>query len=416
MRSMPCVRRWRQHRLRLDPSLPSFSLSKTFHPHLLNRHGIFFELGPGTYAVQNALCHEPWWIFGEDGDLSGSGLMRPRRINSGVYTLDWQSDELASEARSAETLPEIPDGFYSGRQFIFPAMHAADGLLCRAPRLLEPALARICGRDVGTLLGQPRLWIKVPLPPGLPSLHHAVNNILLHTMTASNIFCRNQSVHFERDGVSIPVVREGTTPEFLVAPLSVTSAENDPYELGFTPQRSSISGWYEIYNNRLTLHPGHHRDGSPHTTANVRLWLTNGELGNHVGPGDITGFANAATLHHMRLAPFTAAAGGSNGEDYASEERRFSTALLTRGRIVTRKDLEEAALALDRRILLASTRSAVERRDEGLRRVEHLQLTLDSSAFTKPEIELPLLRSQIELSLRSKLVHGLALEVSFQWN
>ena len=148
----------------------------------------------------------------------------------------------------------------------------------------------------------------------------------------------------------------------------------------------------------------------------MRLWLTNGELGNRVGPGDITGFANGATLHHMRIAPFTAAAGGSNGEDYASEERRFSTALLTRGRIVTRKDLEEAALALDRRILSAAIRSAVERRDEGLRRVEHLELALDSSAFAKPEIELPLLRSQIETSLRSKLVHGLALEVSFQWN
>ena len=181
----------------LGPQPAIFLAIENLPPTLLNRHGIFFELGPGTYAVQNALCHEPWWIFGTDGDLSGSGLMRPRRVNSGVYTLDWQSENATSEAQSSETLPEIPDGFYSGRQFIFPNMHAADGLLCRAPRLIEPALARICGRGIESLLEQPRIWIKVPLPPGVPALHHAINNILLHTMTASNIFCRNQSVHFE---------------------------------------------------------------------------------------------------------------------------------------------------------------------------------------------------------------------------
>jgi hypothetical protein len=342
--------------------------------------------------------------------------MRPRRINSGLYKLDWQSADLSSEISGEDALPEIPDGFYSGRQFIFPRMTGSENLLCRSPRHLEPALARLCGGNVDAFLREPRLWIKVPMPPGIPALHHALNNILLHTMTASNIFCRNQSVNFARNGVSVPVVREGNTPEFLVAPLSVTSAENDPYELGFKPQRGGVSGWYELHNNRLTLHPGHHPDGSRHTVANVRLWLTNGELGNHVGPGDITGFASAASLHHIRIAPLTGAAGGSNGEEHASEERRFSAALLTRGRIVTCKDLEDSALALDRRILFANIHSAVERRDEGLRRVEHLRLTLDPSAFSEPDIELPTLRSQVELSLRSRLVHGLALEVSFQWN
>jgi hypothetical protein len=399
----------------LGPQPALYLAIENLPPALLSRHGIFFELGPGTYAVQNALCHEPWWFFGPAGELSGSGLMRPRCVNGGVYRLDWQCRTIPDPGEH-DALAEIPEGFYSGRQFHFPVMQPGEEHLCRVPRLLEPALARICGRDVETLLQLPRIWIKVPMPPGIPMLHHAVNNILLHTMTASNIFCRNQSIRFERDGVSIPVTREGGMPEFLVAPLSVTSVENDPYEMGSRPQRSSISGWYEVHNNRLTVHAGHNRDGSRHQAANVRLWLTNGELGNRVGPGDITGFANAATLHHIRLAPFSAAAGGSNGEDYASEERRFSAALLTRGRIVTRRDLEEAALALDRRILSANTRSAVERRDHGLRRVEHLLLTLDSHAFTQPESELPLLRSQIELSLRSKLVEGLILEVSFQWS
>ena len=400
-------------------------------PGLLNRHSIFFELGPGTYAIQAALASEPWWIFGPNGELAGTGLMRPRRINSGVFQLDWQrAGEGAAEAETP--LPEIPDGFYSGRQFLFPAMgpeidqaagqaegHGGDagsGLLCRAPRLLEPALARICGRSVEALLEQPRLWIKIPMPPGIPALHHALNNILLHTMTASNVFARNQTVEFERDGISLPVARTGGTPEFLVAPIAVTSSANDPYEPGSRPQGGVGKGWFEIHNNRMTLHPGLNAEGAPDHAANVRLWLTNGSLGNRVGPGDITGFTNSATLQHTRVVPFTAAAGGTDGEDFANEERRFAEALLTRGRIVTRKDLEAAALAIDRRILLAETRSGIERGRDGLRRVERLELTLDAEGFSKPELELPALQQQVERSLRSRLVHGLELEVEFVWS
>ena len=146
------------------------------------------------------------------------------------------------------------------------------------------------------------------------------------------------------------------------------------------------------------------------------MWLTNGALGNRVGPGDITGFSNSAAQQHTRVIPFTAAAGGTDGEDFANEERRFAEALLTRGRIVTRRDLETAALAIDRRILCAQTQSGIRRFEDGLRRVEKLELTLDSNGFSKPELELPALKGQVESSLRSRLVHGVALEVLFLWS
>ena len=195
----------------------------------------------------------------------------------------------------------------------------------------------------------------------------------------------------------------------------MTSETNDPYEAGTKVGANAAAGWFELHNNRLTLHPGSNADGSAHTAANVRLWLTNGQLGNRVGPGGMTGFANSAALQGIRLVPFTAASGGSDGEDFASEERRFADALLTRGRIVTRQDLETAALGIDRRVVSAESRSAVERREGGMRRVERLQLTLDSQAFSSPEVELPALKSQIELTLRARLVQGLELEVEFLW-
>lgn len=400
----------------LGPQPALYIAVENLPPDLLSRHGLFFELGPGTYPIQHALCQEPWWIFDAEGSLSGEGLLRPHRINCGVYQLDFQLGRNQVAAMLDSSLPSIPDGFYAGRQYLFPTMQGDMPLLCSAPRLLEPVLARILSRDVTQMLEEPRLWIKIPMPPNVPTLHHAINGILLHTMTASNVFARNQTIHYEQDGVSIPVVKEGGTPEHLVAPLTVMSTNNDPYEASTRPGADSSVGRFELANNRLTLYPGIDGDGMPHTGANVRLWLTNGALGNRVGPGDVIGFSNAAALNGIRLAPFTAASGGSDGENLASEERRFADALLTRGRIVTKQDLETAALAIDRRILDASSTSGVLRKDGGIRRIERLQLTLDSHGFSKPEIELPALKSLVESSLGARIVQGLELEVEFLWN
>lgn len=400
----------------LGPQPALYIAVENLPPDLLSRHGLFFELDPGTYPIQHALCREPWWIFDAEGNLSGEGLLRPHRINCGVYQLNFQLGGNDAAPMLDNSLPSIPDGFYAGRQYLFPTMQAGMPFLCSTPRLLEPVLARILNRDVAQMLEEPRLWIKIPMPPNVPTLHHAINGILLHTMTASNVFARNQTIRYEQDGVSIPVVKEGGTPEHLVAPLTVMSTNNDPYEASTRPGADPSVGRFELANNRLTLYPGTDNDGRPHTGANIRLWLTNGTLGNRVGPGDIIGFANAAALNGVRLAPFTAASGGSDGENLASEERRFADALLTRGRIVTKQDLETAALAIDRRILDASSSSGVSRKNGGIHRIERLQLTLDSHGFSKPEIELPALKSQVESSLRARIVQGLELEVEFLWN
>ncbi len=397
-----------------------FLAIENLSPQLLNRHGIFFELSPGAYAIQHALNREPWWIFGAEGELSGQGLLRCSAKTGGVSQLEFQLKTNRAQAQThseeAHTLPMIAAGFHSERQFLFPPMSAEDKLLCRIPRLLSAPLSTIVDRGLPEWLDTPRLWIKISMPPSIPQLHHAINNILLHTMTASNLFVRNQTVHFQRDGLSFPVIKASGTPEHLVAPLSIHSETNDSYQAGTRLGATANGGWFEQHNNRLTLHPGTSADGVPHTSANIRLWLTNGVLGNRVGPGNLAGFSNAAALQGMRVVQVTSAAGGSNGEEMASEERRFADALLTRGRIVTEPDLQAAALAIDRRVLAAQVTSGVERGPQGLQHVLRLLLTIDSQAFSKPEIELPSLKAQLEADLRKRLVHGLVLEVDFQWN
>jgi len=410
------------HRPSIDPvrvnlgTQPALLLAvENLPPTLLCRHALFFELGPGSFLLQEALRTEPWWIFSEDGTLHGEGLMRPKRANSGVYELRWQL-KADRAAKNEGEMPEIPDGFYAGRQFIFPEMHEDRKLLTHAPRFVEGALTKICGPEISAFLSTQRVWIKIPLPPRIPVLRNAIHGILLHAMTASNVFCRNQTVVFKRDGTSIPVRRNSTgIREMLVAPLSVSSHTNEPYEAGLRPLKNPSAGWYELHNDRLTLHPGSDADGQVQTAANVRLWLTNGELGNRVGPGDITGFAHSATLDDIRVNHVTAAAGGANGEDYSNTERRFAEALLSRGRIVTRADLQASALSFDRRIVSVDARSLVERKAEGLRRVERLWVTLDEEGFT-PELELPVLQQGLENYLRPKLVQGILLDVRFEWS
>lgn len=390
----------------------------------LGRHGLFFELGPGSYAVEHALAHEPWWVVGERGELAGAGLLRPRRGQGGVFHLERTvrpagaaaDRAAATPAGDAEVLPERPAGFYSGRLFVLPEMPEAASSLCRAPRLLEAVLPRLVTRWSEGLMLRPRLWIRIAMPPGVPPLEHAIHGIVLNAITVSNVFVRNQTVQFARDGVSVPLGRETAASEHLVAPIAVTSTDNQPYVPGNRPGRDATVGRFELANGRLTVTPGARADGSADDGVNVRLWLTNGTLGNGVGPGDIAGFAQAATLAGVRVVPLTAAAGGSDGEEMASEERRFAEALLTRGRIVTRRDLETAALALDRRVVGAESRGGLERGEGGgLGRVERLLVSLDGAAFAEPEIELGVLKEQMERSLRERLVEGVRLEVSFQW-
>ena len=402
-------------RVNLGPQPAIFLAVENYGPSHLSHHGLFFDLSAGAYSIQQGLATEPWWFFGAEGDLSDKGLMRPHRIHRGVRQLDWQVSS-SSRARREENLPDLPDGFYAGRVFVFPEITEERKLLCGVPRLLDVPLSRLAGHDLSSWFATPRIWIRIPLPSNVPALHTAIHGIILHATTASNVFCLNQTVHFEQDGYSIPITRDHHgLRQMLVAPLSVSGLDNEIYHSAPGSAANPAEGWFEITKERITLHPGLKPDGSRQTGANVRLWLTNGGLGNLVAPGDITGFASSATFDQIRVNHLTAAAGGTDDEDYSDARRRFSNALLTRGRIVTRSDLESTALSFDRRILAVDVRSEIERGEHGLHRVERLWITLDADGFTRPEIELPILQEDLKRLLTARMLHGTHLDIQFEW-
>ncbi|HEX3437330.1 MAG TPA: hypothetical protein VHT24_11230 [Pseudacidobacterium sp.] len=402
-------------RINLGPQPAIFLATEDLVPTHLSRHGLFFDLSAGAYSIQQGLATEPWWFFSSQGDLSSEGLMRPRRANRGVSQLEWQLSAPVHAQKDA-TFPDLSNGFYAGRIFVFPDIKEDQRLLCGVPRLLDAPLARITGRDLRSFFDTPRAWIKIPLPPNVPALHTAIHNIVLHATTASNLFCQNQTVYFEKDGFSIPISRDQYgLRQMLVAPLSVIGLENEIYRSSPGSALSPSDGWFELTDERITLHPGVRPDGSPQEGANIRLWLTNGELGNLVAPGDITGFSTSATFDQIRVNHLAAAAGGTDGEIYSDARRRFADALLTRGRIVTRADLESATLGFDRRILAVDVRSEIERGEHGLHRVERLWVTLDADGFTRPDLELPVLQQELKVQLASRMMHGTHLDVQFEW-
>ena len=148
-------------------------------------------------------------------------------------------------------------------------------------------------------------------------------------------------------------------------------------------------------NGRIELTPARRPDGSTEAYANLRLWVTNGSLGNKVDPGQVTTFLKQNQIAGLRVANPTAAAGGTDGEELSKAQDRFAQALLSRDRIVTRADLLNALRAFDSRIASADVEPAVKRTEHGLQRVERVQVRLNKDDFIDPAAEFPLLQDSL---------------------
>ncbi len=383
----------------------------------LSNHSVFFGLGPDALKIQHALRSEPWCVAGPDGELSSVGLLRPRRGNGGVRMLEWLVQEPSTEEESfSQEVPELPDGIFSERVFVLPFVPESKRFTCICPRGTREALTRIFGREAPRALATPRTWIRISLPPGLPSLHTGLAGVNLHAVTVSNVECFNQTIQFNSQGTSIPISHEGGTKRHLVSPLAVLGESNGRYLHELEPSPDKDAGRYAVRNGRIELRPAKRLDGIPETYANVRVWVTDGTTGNAVGPGKIAGFGRGGKFDMVRVTNPVPAAGGTDGEDFAGARARFAEALLSRDRIITEADLVNAVRAFDRRILEAEIQSGLSRASYGLERVQQVIAMLDRDGFTEPAVEVPLLEQELQHHLQGRFLHGLRLDLVFEWN
>ena len=399
-------------RVELGPNPALFLAIENLPATHLDRHGVFIEVAPSASRLRQALETETWCLVQPDGTLSGAGLLRPATSNAGVQVLEWLTEGAAESDAEGQEFARLPKGFYGGRVFVLPQIPASRRFTCIAPRGMDAALRRIFGREAGTLLAEPRAWLRISMPADVPPLRTAVEGVLLHTVTASNVERLNQTIQFAQHGTSIPVVRDaGGVASHLVAPLSVVGEQGVPYLPETQPTTDGRRGRYAVRTGRIELRPALWPDGRAETQATVRLWVTSGTIGNTVMPGRVNGFLRSGAPSGLRVTNTVAAAGGTSVEPFGDARLRLASVLLSRDRVVTRDDLTHVSRAFDTRIRRADATAGVVSTPTGLQRAEHVRVYVREGDFVDPVAEIAVLKTDLQARLVDRFPSGTALTV-----
>ncbi len=83
-------------KVNLGPNPAVYLAIENLPPAHLGQHSFFFELGPDAYRIQQALELETWCIFGNDGDLTSPGILRPKNGSAGTKSLHFLVSDTAA--------------------------------------------------------------------------------------------------------------------------------------------------------------------------------------------------------------------------------------------------------------------------------------------------------------------------------
>jgi hypothetical protein len=410
--------------LRAGPSYGSVPADLGVHPAIyiavdnlspshLSRHGIFLQTSPEAMLLNAQLGSENWGLASNNGRFEAIGVLRPHNLNAGQRQLQWlqRADKAAPVPERVET-PSLLGGFWQGKCFLLPSIPTERHFVCEAPYRLEIPLRSIFERP--GLFFKPRAWLRIQLDARVEPLHTAVSAVYLHAQSASNVECSNQTVRFAEHGTTIPISRETGGRSFLVAPLSITGESGETYFPEFQPSFQPGTGRYRLHQGYLTLLPGKMPNGEDESFANVRLWMTKGAAGNQMGVARLQSFAKAPA-HGLSVENITAAAGGSDGEGLHAAQRRFSEAVLSRQRLLTRTDLEVSIRSFDRRITGIDVHPVLARSARGLRRLHRITVMAERDRFAAPEEEARTLIMDLHSFLAERMPLDVEADVELAW-
>jgi hypothetical protein len=395
-----------------------FLVVEELGPAHLTGHSFFFLLNREARGLQKALLNEPWCLASSSGEFNVDGILRARRANAGVRTLEWlRPDDSASPPPPPDEggTATLPDGYHAGRVFIFPGVPASRRFVCKVPKGLGASLDKIFTAGAARPLEVDRAWLRISMPQDVTDLHTGLTAVRLHAVTASNVECFNQTIDYARHGRSIPVSREAGVSRHLVAPLSVVGSRGSAYLPEFEPSADAGAGRYSIRSGRIELRPARRSDGGEDKGANLRLWVTSGSAGNHVGPGQVKALFKTGNFNGLSVSNPAASAGGTDGEAFQELQLRFAEALLSRDRIVTRADLVTAVRAFDRRILGVDVSPALHRDPRGLRCVERVGIRLNRNDFVDPVEEGRVLQQELTERLERRVALDTQIRVDVVW-
>ena len=169
-----------------------------------------------------------------------------------------------------------------------------------------------------------------------------------------------------------------------------------------------------MHQGYMTLFPGKMPNGEDESYANIRLWMTTGAAGNQMGVARLQSFAKAP-VHGLTVENITAGAGGSDGEGLHAAQRRFSEAVLSRQRLLTRTDLEVSIRSFDRRITGIDVHPVLARSARGLRRLHRIKVTAERDRFAAPDEEARVLVMDLHGFLAERMPLDVEADVELAW-
>jgi hypothetical protein len=409
--------------IRADPSYGPVPAQLGAHPAIyiaienlgesfLSRHGIFLQTSPEATLLNAHLERENWHLASREGRFDAKGTLRPHSIHAGQNELRWLLSELPVSDVGITEAPSLPPGFWRGRCFVLPSMSQSQQSECDVPFGMEGPVRAIFGR-AGMFI-RPRAWLRIPLDSRVEPLHTALTTVCLHAQSASNVECVNQTVHFTENGGTIPIGMEAGGRLSLVAPLSITGESGDTYIPEFEPSYHAGVGRYRLQRGFLTLLPGKMPGGREERFANVRLWMARGEAGNRMGVAQLRSFAKAPA-RGLSVENITGAAGGADGEDLASAQRRFSEAILSRERLITRTDLDISIRSFDPRVRMLDVQPMLVRDTKGLRKLHRIRVSAQRDRFVEPEEEARILVQDLQRFLADRVPVDIDTSVELAW-
>ena len=377
----------------------------------LSNHGFYFELVPEAKDTLAYLQREAWCLLDDDGEVQAKGLLRSQSNNGGVRLLEW----LTPDSRASTTEVLLPDGFYGGRVFKFPEVPSGRAFTTQLPRKMGAPLRQIFQAGGAALFTRPRAWIRIGLPQEAATIDQDIVRIVLHCTTASNVEVLNQTINFGDSGTSIPISNGGGLPRYLVKPISIKGERGSEYLHESNPTATAETGRYRIRSGRLEIESAQTPRGVSDRFANVRLLLSNGKLANGVSAGAIKTFLRNVSVPTLEIINLTAAAGGTDGENFKDARRRFAELLLSRERAVTHLDIEAIVRAFEPRVRNVKCQSVLERAVGGLCRTQRISVALDRKSFTVPEEQARVLKEELESHLQQRALMGLKVRVAIEW-
>jgi hypothetical protein len=380
----------------------------------LSRHGFYFEVAPNARDLLGHLQREIWCLVDEAGEVREEGMMRSRGMNAGVRGLAWFTDSIHG---GPVDFGFIQEGFYGGRVFVFPEIPPGRQFLTTIPKKMKDSLIRMFQVGGEELFDRPRAWIRISLPKESGPVAEDLLRIVPHCVSASNVEILNQTLRFDATGTSIPVGNGSARVRHLVKVISVKGETGTEYVKESEPVAGGQTGRYRYRQGRLEIFPARKGDGAIDSYANVRLLLSNGSLDgeNSVGAGAVTTFLNRTLPKNLEFKNLNAASGGTNEESFEDARVRFAEILLSRERVLTRRDLDGVVRAFEPKVLKVETLPALERAPDGLHRVQMVKVSLNRESLAFPEIEADVLQRNLQAHLQERALLGLEIRVVVEW-